>query len=134
MTTEYDSFRSPNPHRLFRNTENGILFGVCAGVADYFGVAPWTMRLAAIAGGIFFTVPAVLAYIAAVIFLPRRPDRVYASGEEEVFWRSVSTAPDRTFSSLRHTFRDLEARLRDIERHVTSAEFNLARKFRDLEK
>ena len=34
--------------RLYRDPENGILMGVCAGIADYFGVAPAGVRIAAV--------------------------------------------------------------------------------------
>ena len=32
-----DFYKHKNPHRLFRDKENAVLAGVCAGIADYFG-------------------------------------------------------------------------------------------------
>ena len=32
-----DFYKRKNPHRLFRDKENAMLAGVCAGIADYFG-------------------------------------------------------------------------------------------------
>ena len=134
MTRDEHPYQSPNPHRLYRNPEDGVLFGVCAGLADYFGAKAWQMRAAAVLLLMFFPPWAVIMYLMASIFLPRRPDRKpYRSRDEEEFWRSVSGRPEQTFSALRYRFRTLEERLAGLERHVTSDEFKLNRAFRDIE-
>jgi len=124
---------SPNPHRLYRDPENGVFLGVCAGIAAYFGVSPGKVRLGAVVLGFVFFPHVLLAYLAAAVFLKRRPTLLYRSPDEEVFWRSVSVQPADTFSAIRHSFRELEQRVVGIERYVTSAEFKLNRDFRDLE-
>jgi phage shock protein C len=121
-----------NPHRLYRDVENARLAGVCAGIADYFGFRRRGVRLVAVLCLIFFSVPTALTYLALAIVLPKRPPRLYASPEEEVFWRGVATAPDDTLKRLNHVFADLDRRLAGMERAVTSPEFDLHRKFRDL--
>jgi phage shock protein C len=123
---------TPSRLRLYRDSENGILAGVCAGIADYLGVERIVIRLAFVLGLVFFIVPAALAYILLAIALPRRPPALYASDEERTFWRGVANAPDETVGGLRRRFGDLEGRLREIERQVTSGELDLRRKFRDL--
>lgn len=119
-------------HRLYRDTEHGLLAGVCAGIADYLGTERIAIRLAFVVALVFFVVPAALAYILLAIALPKRPPALYASDEEAAFWRSVATAPDNTLAALRGRFSNLEARLRAVERQVTSEELDLHRKFRDL--
>lgn len=46
MTTHARSgdplYTSQNPHRLYRNPANGVLFGVCAGLADYLACGACT--------------------------------------------------------------------------------------------
>ena len=124
---------SPNPHRLYRGPDR-ILGGVCAGVAAYFGWRKVFVRLFAIMGLFAFPPAFFLTYLLAWWFLPARPDgRLYATAAEERFWRNVSTRPRVTLSELRHRFRALEGRIADMERTVTSDEFQLGRKFRDLE-
>lgn len=128
-----DGETSPNPHRLYRS-RHGILGGVCAGIAAYFGWRTGIVRLIAIIGLFAFTPAAIFTYLAAWWLLKKRPDeRLYATAAEERFWRNVSTRPRVTVSELRHRFRALEGRLADMERTVTSEEFELRRKFRDLE-
>ncbi len=134
MTRDERPYQSPNPHRLYRDPEGGVLFGVCAGLADYFGAKAWQMRAAAVLLLCFFPPWAIITYLMAAIFLPRRPERKpYRSRDEEEFWRSVSGRPEQTFSALRYRFRTLEERLAGLERHVTSDEFKLNRAFRDIE-
>ena len=121
-----------SPHRLYRDPEHGILAGVCAGIADYLGIERIVIRLAFVVALVFFIAPAALAYIVLAIALPKRPPALYRSEEEAAFWRGVATAPDDTLAALRRRFGDVEARLREMERQVTSGELDLRRKFRDL--
>ncbi|KGM31231.1 envelope stress response membrane protein PspC [Inquilinus limosus] len=124
---------SPNPHRLYRDPDSGMVFGVCAGLAAYFGVSPGKVRFGTVVLAFFFFPHVLIAYLAAAMFLKRRPTLLYRSPDEEVFWRSVSVQPADTFSAIRHNFRELEQRLAGMERYVTSSEFKLNRDFRDLE-
>jgi phage shock protein C len=129
-----DFTRSPNPHRLYRNKREGVISGVCAGFADYFNADVVIVRVAAVLMLIFFTPFALVAYIVAAIVMPRRPEDVRAPTEEESkFWRGVSRRPEATFSNLKYRFRDLDERLQDIERVVTSDEWKLRRDFREIE-
>jgi len=121
-----------NPHRLYRDTEHARIAGVCAGIADYFGVERRMVRLAAFLCLVFFSVPTFIAYLVLTMILPKRPARVYASPEEERFWRGVSAAPDDMLKSLHNKFTDIELRLAGMERTVTSQDFDLHRKFRDI--
>ena len=123
---------SDKRHRLYRDPEHGIIAGVCAGIADYLGVERIVIRIVFVVALVLFIVPAALAYILLAIALPKRPPLLYPSEEEATFWRGVTTAPDDTLSGLRRRFSDLEARLREMERQVTSGELDLRRKFRDL--
>ena len=133
MTMNEPIYRSPNPHRLYRNPDRGMVAGVCAGLADYFGIKDWQVRGLAVLALLVFTPQTLLAYLVLAVVLKRRPPHLYRDTEEEAFWRSVSNQPDQTFSGLRYKFRDLEQRLISMESHVTSEEFKLRREFRNLE-
>jgi len=128
-----DLGRSPNPHRLYRDPERGVFLGVCAGLADYIGIAVWQVRLATVVLALFFLPQVLVVYLALGVFVKRRPRRpLYRTPDEERFWRSVSGKPDATFHDLRHRFRALDARLARLERHVTSDEYALRRQFDDI--
>lgn len=132
MKVEEMFARRDNPHRLYRDTERGMLAGVCAGIAHYFGIRPSYVRLTAILGLILFFVPTALAYLALALTLRPKPPKLYQSTDEEEFWRGVSTAPNQALQSLQHRFRVLDQRLARMESLVTSNELELRRKFRDI--
>ena len=125
---------SPNPVKLRRNTEKGVLFGVCAGFADYFGLALWQARALTVLLLIFFPPQTVIAYLVLAFVLKPAPiGQSEPAGEERAFWQSVNNDPSSTFSSLRHRFRELDRRIAAMERHVTSEDYRLRRQFKDLE-
>jgi phage shock protein C len=126
----------PNRHRLTRNTREGKVAGVCAGIADYFGFRRKHVRLAAILAAIFFFPFIFFAYAAAALLMPRGEPIAarYGSRDEERFWRNYSMRPRVTYSELRHRFRALDARVADMERAVTSSDYALHKEFRDLER
>jgi len=119
-------------YRLWRVPDRGLIAGVCAGIADYIGAEPIVVRIIAVAGLFFFFVPTVLAYVVLALVLRPKPTALYASPQEEAFWRGVNTAPADTFDGLKRKFRDLEERLGQMETQVASGDFELHRKFRDL--
>jgi phage shock protein C len=118
--------------RLWRDPDRGVISGVCAGLANYFGVERVAVRLAFVLGLVFFFIPAVLAYVVMTLALPKRPPALFASGEEEAFWRGLAAQPDDAVRGLRRRFGDLEGRLRAMEGAVASPDFDLRRRFRDL--
>jgi phage shock protein C len=119
--------------RLYRDPARGMIAGVCAGIAEYVGLRPLQIRLLVILGLIFFFVPTVIFYVALAFVLQPRPADLYRADDEARFWRHVRTAPNGALSELRDRFRDLEARLVRIEGFVASEEYELRRKFRDIE-
>jgi phage shock protein C len=123
---------SSTRYRLWRNPDRGIIAGVCAGIADYLGIEPIVVRLIAVLGLVFFFPPTLAAYVILAVVLRPKPPALYASRDEEAFWRGVNTAPSDTFGALRRKFHDLEERLGQMESQVASGDFELHRKFRDL--
>ncbi|MDZ7644452.1 MAG: PspC domain-containing protein [Woeseiaceae bacterium] len=73
--------------RLYRDRENGWMFGVCAGVADYMSLPVLAVRIVATLCLLLFFVPTALAYIAAVLLLRERPLIYSGSQREQDFWR-----------------------------------------------
>ncbi|WP_207480457.1 envelope stress response membrane protein PspC [Arenibaculum pallidiluteum] len=135
MTGAQNPFASPNPHRLWRDPAQGRIFGVCAGLADYFGISAFPLRVVVVLAALFgFFLPVVAAYLLLAVVLKPRPPEAYRSEEEEAFWRSVSIRPDRSVAGLGQKFHDLERRLADMETCVTSREFQLARDIGELER
>jgi phage shock protein C len=122
-----DLYERKNPHRLYRDKENAILAGVCAGLADYFGLNRKGLRIIVAISTFFFVPFVVLTYIILAIILPTKPEDLYQDESQEKFWRGVSMAPSDVFGNLNHRFRELDVRLQKMEAYVTSKEFDIDR-------
>jgi len=122
-----DLYERKNPHRLYRDKENAMLAGVCAGLANYFGLNRKGLRLVTLVSTVFFFPFVVPAYIVLAIILPVKPQDLYQDESQEKFWRGISMAPTDVFSNLSHRFRELDLRLQKMEAYVTSREFEMDR-------
>jgi len=116
-----------NPHRLYRDRDQAMLAGVCAGLADYLGIEVTALRLVVGVSAIFFLPFVLITYIVLVILLPVRPPATQEDPVKADFWRDVNNAPADVFGNLRHRFRELDKRLQRMEAFVTSREFSIDR-------
>jgi phage shock protein C len=122
--------------RFRRDRANGMILGVCAGVADYFGFNLRATRLLAVIG-LFVAMPATLLLYFGIAFLvpamPRESRQSRASRpERDEFRQALRSSPKATMADVRRRFQRLDARLARMERYVTSPRFNLDREIRNL--
>jgi phage shock protein C len=140
---------------LYRNTQEGRIAGVAAGLADHFDVAPWVVRLLWIAAFLFTGTLALWAYLAAWILLAPRPLRRDADGryfsepeyeevEVEMEYderrhhyrpRKVFRYSDSSTVRLKRARERLDAavsRVEAMESYVTSRQFELNKEFSRL--
>ena len=117
-------------NRLYRNTRRGRIFGVCAGIADYFGFDLTVTRVLTVIGALFSFPIVGIAYILLGLLLPRRPDT--GRDESDPVQRHARAEPHDMLSSTRYRFRDLDSRLQRLEKYVTSNRYALDREFRRL--
>ncbi|MFT5814864.1 MAG: phage shock protein C [Psychroserpens sp.] len=61
---------------LYRNTSQGKLAGVCAGIADYFGWESWLVRILVVSGVLLGMGWFIVIYIAAWFILDKKPANV----------------------------------------------------------
>ena len=73
---------------FYRDTANGMIMGVCAGLSDQFGFRLVPLRIIAFIGLLVFTVPVLLAYVIAGLLLPGKPLTYYGERDERELWRS----------------------------------------------
>ncbi|MDP2562424.1 envelope stress response membrane protein PspC [Psychrobium sp. 1_MG-2023] len=127
-------------NELYRISEQAKIGGVCAGLAERFGVETWLVRVgvasAFFLGGSGFI---FLMYIAAWFMLDDKP----AEGVDEhggldhkvsiksKVWQP-GQPPKEAFRDVKTQFRQLELRLRNVERYVTSSEFHLSQEIDKL--
>lgn len=139
---------------LFRDTENGKVAGVCSGLAEYFGIETWLVRILTVTA--FFLLAGTfvfVSYIAAWFILDKKPKGEVIDNTSTISihsgkgWRNRSvdipvslktkvwqagTPPKQVLNDLRDKFVQSELKLRDMEKYVTSREFQLKREFSRL--
>jgi len=130
----YNNSKTPKYKKLYLDKKNAKISGVCAGIADYFGIDPMMVRISAVLIALFGGGIIIIGYILLAIFLSAKPIDMFESAKEGEFWKSVRTEPTNTVRDIRHKFRDIERRLRAAEAHVTSPQYNLHREINDLDK
>ncbi len=57
--------------RLVRSSDDRMVAGVCSGVADYLGVDPTIVRLAAVVGTVLGFGTLLIAYLIAWVLMPQ---------------------------------------------------------------
>lgn len=129
---------------LYRNRRDGKICGVAAGIADYWDVADWVVRLLFVGAFIFTGTLAIWAYVAGCLLLSPRPedrrgsrgkrsrDRDYGSDERGAFAAESSSeyepanedafGPEMEYDERYHDYRP-----RRMFRYSESASVRLAR-------
>ncbi|MEP4891090.1 MAG: envelope stress response membrane protein PspC [Aliiglaciecola sp.] len=145
--------------QLQRDSENGKIAGVCAGIAEYFGIETWLVRIAAVAAMLLLAGPFIpVFYIAAWFILDKKsPESKHAAQSQHHFhgksgvkgWHNdiddadkkvsvkakvwqAGEPPKQAFYDIKQQYLRTEARLRKIETYVTSSEFQLNREINKL--
>lgn len=75
---------------MYRDTENGWIFGVCAGIADFANFRIGTVRIVAVICLLLFFWATVLAYLGAVLLFREKPLIYSGRQHESEFWRRRS--------------------------------------------
>lgn len=137
-----ESPREPNLiNKLYRLPRRGMIFGVCAGFAEYFGFDVTVTRVL-VAASAFFAFPIIcVVYLLLGLLLPARgysePERDRndpVEKEMQSIRRQVRSSPHDTLANVRYRFRDLDVRLQRLEKYVTSNRYKLDREFEQLGK
>ncbi|OOE58913.1 phage shock protein C [Salinivibrio sp. ML323] len=125
---------------LYRDPENGRIAGVCAGLANHFGMETWLVRILTVSAFLLgFGFFVVVAYIAAVLILDKKPLEVRqepsaAQQEHQVKqkpWQSGKSA-SQLIADLDREFSQMEDKVTHMEAYVTSSTFNVDQAFKQL--
>ncbi len=124
---------------LYRDPVNGKIAGVCAGLANYFGMEVWVVRILVISafllGGSFLV---VLVYFAMTLMLEKTPqnyrDNVQSTREHTLKnkpWQSGQGVSE-LLVTLERDFGSIENKIKNMEAYVTSESFKVNREFKNL--
>lgn len=155
-TSQFKSRRSAGwGMNLYRNTRQGKIGGVAAGLADHWDVAHWVVRLIWIGAFLFTGTLALWAYVAAWILLSPRPRRPYAGDWSQVDDDYEEVEVEMEYDERQHQYRPRKvfrysepsnvrlqrarerldaalARVEHMEAYVTSRQYRLNKEFSQL--
>jgi phage shock protein C len=130
--------------RVYQDKRRQKIAGVCAGIARYFGVEVWVVRCIAISGVIFMPQIVIPAYIVAAFVLPKAPTDE-AAKEDAVVEKNrtdhsspapelgAQLSPRRSLRGVQADLDQIELKLRRMESHVTSGQFELQRELKRID-
>jgi len=124
------------PHNtVYRDKKHRLIGGVCAGLADYFGISRLVVRLLLLISLFMFTLPTTVIYAVALFFLKDKPEEVANDEDEDEkkLWQAMHRSPRDTMDTVRHRFSSMENRIRDMEAYLTSRKYKLDRAFDKLQ-
>ncbi|MGX9415945.1 envelope stress response membrane protein PspC [Vibrio sp. RC27] len=124
---------------LYRDPVNSKLTGVCAGLANYFEMEIWLVRIlfisAALLGGTFLV---VLAYFALTLMLEKPPKQYRDQQQKQQghklksrHWKQGESA-SQVIHNLQSEFDEIEQNVRNIEAYVTSNAYKVNKEFKTL--
>jgi phage shock protein C len=118
------------PRRGLYRSRDGIILGVCRGVADYFDFSAFWIRAILIVVFIFTGFwPVIGIYILAAILMKSEPGVPGEKKSKSKYQCKYSRARRETSERIRRKWRHLEKRIRRMEDKVTSREFDWNNRF-----
>ncbi len=125
--------------QLYRDPVNAKLGGVCAGIANYFNIEHWVVRVLVVSMALFsgfFMV--ILAYV-AMVFLIDKQDMAQAQHQQQNQVHQVKSKPwaagesvTSILTSITNDLDKMEKRIQTMEAHVTSDSYKVNKEFQSL--
>ena len=117
-------YNKPSRDGIYRS-RNGVIFGVCRGLAEHFDFSVFWARAIAI---IFLLIsgfwPAIGLYLIATLLMKPAPVDPIESEAEQEFYDSYTHSRHMAARRLKRRFEKLERRLQRMEHIVTTREFD----------
>lgn len=113
------------PRRPLYRSRDGIIFGVCKGLADYLNFSVFWTRVIAIVCLIFTGLwPVVGVYFLAALLM--KPESVVPleCDDDREFYHSYASSRSMAIHRLKRTYDQLDRRIQRIESVVTSPEYD----------
>jgi phage shock protein C len=122
--------RTPDDtQRGFYRSRRGIIFGVCRGLADYFDLSVFWIRILVLALFVFTGFwPAVVAYIVAGLIMKKEPVVGFASEADREFYDSYARSRALAVHRIKRAYDRLDRRIRRMEDRVTAPDFDWDRR------
>lgn len=108
---------------------DGVIFGVCKGLAKHFDWSVGIVRLLVIISSLFlFFWPTIILYLVAAMIMSPEPTENLKTQEERDIWLHTQIDPDAAVEQLGRRAAAVEKRMRRLEDYVTSKEYAWAKR------
>lgn len=119
------SHTANNRHGGPYRSRNGLIFGVCRGVAEHLDFSVIGLRILLVIGTIMTGIwPGVFAYIIAGLVMKPAPVVPFDSDSDAEFYNSYSANRSMALQRLKDTFDNLDRRIQRIESIVTAPDYD----------
>ena len=112
-------------NRGFYRSRSGLILGVCRGLADYFDLKVFWIRIVflfmLVVSGIW---PILLLYFIASLLMKPEPVKPIDTEDAKEFYDSYADSRQRAASRIKRRYHNLEGRIRRMEDVVTAREFD----------
>jgi len=111
-------------HGMYRSRD-GIILGVCRGIAEYFDFSVFWVRGITVLFFLFsgFWPLTVIYFIAALLMKPKPAIPIHTNEEQE-FYNSYVHSRKGAADRIKRRYRNLEGRIQRLEDTVTTREFD----------
>jgi len=124
MTNEYGR----ESQKLYRSRD-GMIFGVCKGVAEHLGFSVFWTRVIAVAALLFTGLwPVTGLYILGALLMKPEPVLPLTSEEDHEFYDSYTRSRTMALHRLKRTFDALDRRIQRMESIVTARDYDWDRR------
>jgi phage shock protein C len=122
---------SKERRRLYRSRD-GVILGVCRGMAEYFDFSVFWTRVAAVLILVFTGVWPILGiYIAAGILMKPKPAKPICTEEEQEFYDSYTHSRGMALHRLKRSFDGLNRRIQRMEDMITASDYDWDRRLNE---
>lgn len=109
---------------LYRSRQ-GVILGVCKGIAEYFDFSVFWTRAIAVLLLVFTGLwPTVFLYFLAALLMKPKPVIPIESEDHQEFYESYVHSPRSATERLKRRYQRLEKRIQRLEHTVTKPEFD----------
>ena len=112
-------------HGNFNRSRDGMILGVCRGIAEYFDYSVFWVRVITV---LFFLItgfwPTAVLYFVAAFLMKPAPAIPIENEDEQEFYNSYVQSKRMAADRLKRRYESLERRIQRLEHSVTTPEFD----------
>ena len=117
-------------HKGLYRSRQGVVFGVCRGLAEYFDFSVfWTRAIALILLFVTGLWPVAGLYILGALLMKPEPVIPIENDAEQEFYNSYTHSRHGAAQRLKRRYENLERRIRRMEHIVTTPEYSWEKRF-----